>query len=590
MAGSSARHRQRAQPPLLEHFTAAASTGPANSTADGPASAQLPTPAPPNPQADSAFFTRLPSEVRRMIYVEVWRTFGQDPYGDNDASSSGAEGEDGENRRNEHSTVGEEHGGPCLREGGLAPHITRAMAPLPVWDGASPSELPANRSRSSSSSSQPAALPWTQQPTAFTSAPCFLDVDDDDDDDTDGLGGRTRSRHAGGNRKMPPEVRDLRPAKIAAAHAADLNAPAVHRSNIGGGRGGGGRTNEAGVLWFPPAGQALSTLWRRRWASAWHHHWLCEEYFTGAGVSEGVSEGVSAEASTGAVLGRAARNSGGRPALDHVGRRRRPPLRRPFLPILLTCRRAYVEGIDLLYRRLTFQFTDMATARAFVTRWPCVTSVRMVLQLPSSVLDLYQADDGNGPALVVGGVGGQARPSAPISATNNLWHNLCSALAPARLPNLRRLHIWIESHDLRSWDRSAAEARVFARLLELFASPPPSSSSSSSSTGLVSRLARDRFVLYLPTLPDKAVAENPGRFLVEHDEAAALTASGVAGPPPPPCFDDDGHPRGPALPFTVVRTPRPDNWDMHLNTRPVFLNRRLSIGSRISLRPQGGGI
>ncbi|CAK7207854.1 hypothetical protein SEUCBS139899_010669 [Sporothrix eucalyptigena] len=580
------RQRSRAQPPLLEHFTAATApvaASPTTST-DGPASStsvsQLPPPAQPaNPQDGSLFFTRLPSEIRRMIYVEVWRTYGSDGY----------EGDDnGDGHESSHP-----HPGSTPR-GGLSPHITAAISPSKTW---MTSPLPGSGGGGSSSRSdggtddqqqqQRASLspPWTRQIRGFTSAPCFLAVDDDEDRDIETHGSRTRH---------PPEADDVRPARLAAAHTADLDAAANSNGNS---IWQGGADQQSDLLENATTSARQrqapsSSTWRARWNSPWLGHWACEEYFTGAAKS-GESSSRTASQSDAAVRSE-----------DH--RRRRPPLRRPYLPILMTCRRAYVEGIDLLYSTLTFQFTEMATAEGFLERWPCVSSVRLVMHLSTSLLDFYRhADDDDqgiitagatsttvpndddndrGPgAVTIGtfprhdderdrGLGGSSPDSTVrgtvVNARNNAWQRLCAGLNPERLPNLRRLHVWVEAHDLRGWHKAAAEKRLFAKLLE---------AGGSGSGDVRRRLTADNFVLYLPTLPvDVKTRGLPGCYLGEEETTEENKDPNV----------DDRDRQG--LPCTIVRTERPDYWDVHLNMRPVFVNRRMSIGSRVAALRRAG--
>ncbi|CAK7229482.1 hypothetical protein SBRCBS47491_007262 [Sporothrix bragantina] len=612
--------RPRAEPPLLGYFTATAApvaAFPATTSNDGgPASqSHLPPPTQPTDTQDgSLFFTHLPSEIRRMIYVEVWRTYGSDGYeDDDDFGHAHSDGGYGQPRR-----------GSSPR-GGLSPHITAAFTPSKSWLTAPfPSSSSATNgtnggggssSRSDGGSDDPqqqqprpslSTPPWTRQIRGFTSAPCFLAVDDVDDNDND-------SHKTAISPRRPPEADDVRPARLAAAHTADLDAAAASNSNsIWQGEPDQGINNlEAGAIGIAQSSAnqgPSSSTWRARWNSPWLGHWACEEYYSGAAASQ-------PPASPEAAAAEAARSAAGGPSVrseDH--RRRRPPLRRPYLPILLTCRRAYIEGIDLLYSALTFQFTEMATAEGFLARWPCVSSVRLIMHLSTSLLDFYrhadndadqgiitagrsqavlvpndiQGDNGGHPApgaVTIGtfprhdderdrgldGTGGERGTvrGTVVNARNNQWQHLCASLGPDHLPNLRRLHVWVEAHDLRGWHKAAAETRLFAKLLE------SGGRRVEDEDGMARRrLTADNFVLYLPTLPADAKTHGlPGCYLGEENESSEDT--------------EDGRDRE-ALPCTIVRTERPDYWDVHLNMRPVFVNRRMSIGSRVAALRRAG--
>ncbi|CAK7220121.1 hypothetical protein SCUCBS95973_004051 [Sporothrix curviconia] len=617
----------RAQPPLLEHFTTNAhrdAASPATATSsNGPAShPHLPPPTQPaNAQDGSLFFTRLPSEIRRMIYIEIWRTFGTDGYEDDNGQGQGERGD------------GTPHQGSTAR-GGLSPHITAAMTPSKLWmtdplPGSSGSrrsdgggDVPPQQQQQQQQTAAVSSPPWTRQIRGFTSAPCFLAVDGEDEDSSEG-GRKTTATRA----RRPPEADDVRPARLAAAHTADLDAAATSNSNsIWQGEPEQGINNlEATAIGIarPSANQdsssSSSSTWRARWNSPWLGHWACEEYYSGAATSRS-SMGPESAAAEVAAAAAAAAGSSVR-SEDH--RRRRRPLRRPYLPILLTCRRAYVEGIDLLYGALTFQFTEMATAEGFLARWPCVASVRLVMHLSTSLLDFYRhADNGgadqgiitagasmstssvvvpneNNGGLLVGpgavtigtfprhddergrGLGdndgaegrGTVRGTV-VNARNNQWQRLCAGLSPDHLPNLRRLHVWVEAHDLRGWHKAAAETRLFAKLLEAGGGDGGGGILNAEGAAPRRRLTADNFVLYLPTLPADAKTHGlPGCYLAVGDESSK---------------DEDDDRDREALPCTIVRTERPDYWDVHLNMRPVFVNRRMSIGSRVAALRRAG--
>ncbi|KAL1888548.1 hypothetical protein Sste5346_009504 [Sporothrix stenoceras] len=578
----------RAQPPLLAHFLgkpAAAETATAGDTVLGATasdnagandytSRQSTSTRSTNQQVESSFFQKLPSEIRRMIYVEVWRTYGSEGYGD-----EGCNGDNSSNGSGHSDTSVQSH---MSVRGGLSPHITAVMMPSMAWLmsplPSSGSGSRSNSSRSSSSSSsnrseagdaqrpaqqqqQPTPAPWTRQIHGYTAAPCFLAVDDDNDIcgyDTnarrDSLGAAARAQ------RPPPEAGDVRPQRLAAAHRADLDAVAATNSIY--------ENSDTGTP---------SSTWRARWNSPWLGHWVCEEYYSGAGQS---NTAAKAETST--------TNSDAAPAYSHSHRRRRPPLRRPYLPVLLSCRRAYIEGIDLLYSALTFQFTEMATAEGFLARWPCVSSVRLVMHMSNSLLEFYQKPGDSDQAIITAGVAAASMEDigsggTVINARNNAWQRLCVSLGADSLPNLRKLHVWVEAHDLRGWAKTAAETRLFAQLL--------------AAVETQRRLTPERFVLYLPSLPllGSKERELPGCYLGEEDEGQEKTKGQKLGTEEGE--DEGGSSKGkavetpvdrPPLPCTIVRTERPNYWDVHMHMRPVYVNRRMSVGSRVSAMRRAG--
>ncbi|ERT03411.1 hypothetical protein HMPREF1624_01726 [Sporothrix schenckii ATCC 58251] len=427
--------------------------------------------------------------------------------------------------------------------------------------------------------------PWTRQVNGFTSAPCFLHVDNDDDD---GYHHRHHVDHSVNGRRdslqgsstapahsprRPPEADDIRPQRLAAAHRADLDAVAANNSIYD-------HSNSDSAT--------PSSTWRARWNSPWLGHWACEEYYSGAAkssASESNPETAAASASFSSLA---------TTPHSHSHRRRRPPLRRPYLPVLLTCRRAYVEGIDLLYSALTFQFTEMSTAQDFLARWPCVSSVRLVMHLSNSLLEFYLRPDDSDQAIITAAEAPPAQDldhynqnhihnhvlnhihnhdagtgAVTINARNNAWQRLCAGFAADRLPNLRRLHVWVEAHDLRGWPKTAAETRLFAQLLDAARSQR--------------RLTPERFVLYLPTLPPVGSKERElkGCYLGE-DEDGGDNDDNNGGK------EKETHVLPARLPCTIVRTERPDYWDVHMHMRPVYVNRRMSVGSRVSALRRAG--
>ncbi|OTB03876.1 hypothetical protein M426DRAFT_12169 [Hypoxylon sp. CI-4A] len=86
---------------------------------------------------------------------------------------------------------------------------------------------------------------------------------------------------------------------------------------------------------------ALDEVWAARFASPWLEHWRCEE----------VMKGVTVDDDGGACSGRTL-----------------------FLPVLLACKRTYLEARHSLYASTTFIFTDLPTSHAFLALPPSTTS------------------------------------------------------------------------------------------------------------------------------------------------------------------------------------------------------------------------
>ncbi|KAI0880567.1 uncharacterized protein GGS22DRAFT_83092 [Annulohypoxylon maeteangense] len=91
----------------------------------------------------------------------------------------------------------------------------------------------------------------------------------------------------------------------------------------------------------------LDDKWTRRFSSPWHNHWRCEEEM----------EMMTNE----------------RTGLDHLPR----PNRTLFLPILLACKRTYLESRPSLYAMITPIFTSLPAAHAFSTLSPKTVSSQL---------------------------------------------------------------------------------------------------------------------------------------------------------------------------------------------------------------------
>lgn len=116
-----------------------------------------------------------------------------------------------------------------------------------------------------------------------------------------------------------------------------------------------------------------------------------------------------------------------------------------------------------------------------------------------------------------------------LTAQTNPWEDLCRRLAA--LPNLRSLHIRLDSEDLRPWHKRVNE-RVF--LAQLF------------------RADAREYVLYLPELPEEPERQGlPGSYL----QGEILKEA----------------------PFEVYRGPRPNNWQLHLSRVRYFMQPLLPL-------------
>lgn len=158
-----------------------------------------------------------------------------------------------------------------------------------------------------------------------------------------------------------------------------------------------------------------------------------------------------------------------------------------------------------------------------------IRNIDISLRIKPIITELYFPGPDGEPQPHIGGV--------TITSNNNPWEDLCRHLSS--LPNLRTLHIRLDSEDLRPWHKRVNERKFFEQLLQV--------------------KARE-FVLDLPDLP-------------ETPELQAL----------PGCYLDGDILK--EAPYEVKRSSRPNNWQLHLSrvsdhaqcptrmmTRPCHLN------------------
>ncbi|KAI5856736.1 hypothetical protein GGS23DRAFT_617635 [Durotheca rogersii] len=123
---------------------------------------------------------------------------------------------------------------------------------------------------------------------------------------------------------------------------------------------------------------ALGERWAARFSSPWHEHWRCEE------------EEAKAKATAGAEASPARRSL---PS---------SPRRTLFLPILLACKRTYLEARPGLYAAVCLTFTDLGAAHACLALSPATTAAQLrslafSLALPLDALHRHRLRDAPGP-------------------------------------------------------------------------------------------------------------------------------------------------------------------------------------------------
>ncbi|KAK1752318.1 hypothetical protein QBC47DRAFT_390262 [Echria macrotheca] len=262
-------------------------------------------------------------------------------------------------------------------------------------------------------------------------------------------------------------------------------------------------------------GSLEKAAWLQRLKTDWSLHWACEE----------------------ALIDRTAvaRELSARDA-------RKQKHATPFLPVLTTCKRMYLEALPSLYQNTTFIFNDTAEAAEFLAMYTpspsspssspiTLRSIEMYMRASNLLTELYYpyaemaapgVDSSEGPSPIYVGAG-----AGRLSMANNPWARACESLA--RQPDLRSLYVWFDTRDLRAWWKRVSETNLFARLREVHVKD------------------RRRFILALPTLPEHTAAEwmpfglPPHHFLVGDELEGA--------------------------PFVVVRGERPNNWRVHMGDR-----------------------
>lgn len=176
----------------------------------------------------------------------------------------------------------------------------------------------------------------------------------------------------------------------------------------------------------------------------------------------------------------------------------------------------YLESVVMLEDVFTFCFTDTIVARNFLTEYATrdIRNIEISLRIKPIITELYYPGPDGEPQPHIGGIA--------ITSKNNPWADLCHRLAS--LPNLQTLHIRLDSEDLRPWHKRVNEKKFFEQLPEVKAR---------------------RFVLDLPEIPDKPELQAlPGCYL----EGRYLEEA----------------------PYKVKRSPRPNNWQLHLSRVSVF--------------------
>ncbi|KAK2613222.1 hypothetical protein N8I77_000147 [Diaporthe amygdali] len=229
--------------------------------------------------------------------------------------------------------------------------------------------------------------------------------------------------------------------------------------------------------------------WESRLRSPWNTHWRCAE----------------------AAAARATNPRTGRTASPRDYIRRRPSFATSSSP-LLVCKRWYLESVEALENALTFCFTDIIVARDFLSMNAPTRNIRNIeisLRVKPLITELYFPGPDGEPQPHIAGV--------PVTAKDNPWEDLCRRLSA--IPNLRELHIYLDSEDLRPWHKRVNERSFLKQLLQAGAR---------------------HYVLYLPNIPGEAGLQGlPGTYLE----------------------DDLLH----KAPCAVVRGPRPNNWQLHLS-------------------------
>ncbi|KAI0892048.1 hypothetical protein F4806DRAFT_500417 [Annulohypoxylon nitens] len=170
----------------------------------------------------------------------------------------------------------------------------------------------------------------------------------------------------------------------------------------------------------------LHGKWARRFSSPWHNHWQCEEEME---ESMANNEGTHS--------------------------------RTLFLPILLTCKRTYLESRSSLYASLTPIFTDLSSAHALLSLSPTtisshLRSLSLSLALPVATLHQHHL---------------KAHTTDPPDP----WAGLCTALSNlARFNALQDvvLRLAVDDSDPGTHTGYGADADETGRLAKLSLDPP----------------------------------------------------------------------------------------------------------------------
>lgn len=228
-----------------------------------------------------------------------------------------------------------------------------------------------------------------------------------------------------------------------------------------------------------------AAVWEDRLRSPWNNHWKCAE----------------------AVITTPSRQQRRMVSpTDHVR------ILLHLIAPLLVCKQMYSECVGALDNSLTFCFTDTIVARNFIAKHAPTKIIRNIdisLRLKPLFTELYFPGPDGEPQPHIGGL--------PVTAKDNPWEDLCRRLAG--LTDLRRLHIRLDSEDLRAWHKRVNEKSFCETLFQ----------------------ARARkYVVDLPTIPDDPLLQGlPGCYLEGENLEDA--------------------------PFEIVRGSRPNNWQLHLS-------------------------
>ncbi|KAH9889708.1 hypothetical protein F4778DRAFT_387922 [Xylariomycetidae sp. FL2044] len=176
-------------------------------------------------------------------------------------------------------------------------------------------------------------------------------------------------------------------------------------------------------------GFVVKKEWVPRFASTWNDHWRCEEEEEEKKKKEEEEEKKKKKEEEEGVT---------------AGDQGRP--RTLFLPILLTCKRMYMESLRSLYSTVTLVFTDLSLAHAFLVR-PAMSRTR-AMTTPLLLTSLHFS------LAVPFDTLHQHRLSEDPHADPGPWAELCTALSDlVRFAALRRVSIRLDLADDAGGDR-----------------------------------------------------------------------------------------------------------------------------------------